>query len=389
MCTKDITSIIVAVFLSAAILLGGNTRELNLLVAANIAYAKEGVKGDQICYYGLTGWRTYGYGDGGAYNSLPFEGSFGFKISTQGNMITIIPYSHSTIDSGTVCDLIIYKGNTKIADIGRIKINETATFKISENGNYLIAGTFKSNGCTVYGYLVSDGSSVKTARCGTVSESEIKNFSDFTRNWDPTREEFVSNENVTYPTSGTDGREVQVDEWEKHSDDIIRGTGEKNLSKEYKVFLFVKDLINNYAYDDYKADSLGGISRAAEAEDWYNEQMFMYYDHVGTCWDFVNAFSIMCRHHNIPCTSIEDGFHTWNAVYLNGGWVTIDITNMVKMHCATKDTSRKNWKKYSTSYMIENYGTYKTGPFYGLSIWNYSNMVRSAELFGSPTLGSY
>ena len=53
----------------------------------------------------------------------------------------------------------------------------------------------------------------------------------------------------------------------------------------------------------------------------------------GICYDIAKLFTAICRSQNIPCCSI-DGYlktdyeykHTWNRVYIDGGWYNVDIT---------------------------------------------------------------
>lgn len=66
-------------------------------------------------------------------------------------------------------------------------------------------------------------------------------------------------------------------------------------------------------------------------------------NHVGVCWDFTNMMVIMCRHHGIPATSVENSIHTAVAVYLNGEWSIIDVTLLTKYECVTLDTDKSKW----------------------------------------------
>ena len=67
-------------------------------------------------------------------------------------------------------------------------------------------------------------------------------------------------------------------------------------------------------------------SRATLAEDWTNDNLFSYYNHVGNCYDYANIMTIMCRHLGIPCTTVENSYHTANAVWMDGEWVCIDVS---------------------------------------------------------------
>lgn len=91
---------------------------------------------------------------------------------------------------------------------------------------------------------------------------------------------------------------------------------------------------------------------------WNDDNLWLYYNKVGQCWDFANVMTIMCRHHGIPCTSVENEGHTINAVWMNGEWIGINVSALVANHCDTKDTDTKNWKHYRTGTYKQCYGYY-------------------------------
>ena len=168
---------------------------------------------------------------------------------------------------------------------------------------------------------------------------------------------YVGNKNnpITYPTSGTNGACNHVQKWCDLSDEIIKID---TWSDEMKVFALVKYLTQNYAYDDYRVNTLNNTSRAMKKGVWSDDNLFMYYNKVGQCWDFANALTIMCRHQGIPCTSAENDGHTVNAVWMCGEWIAIDVSSLVSNHCDTEDTDPKNWKHYRTGAYNRFYGYY-------------------------------
>jgi hypothetical protein len=155
-------------------------------------------------------------------------------------------------------------------------------------------------------------------------------------------DDYLSTEGITYPTSGTNGRVVDTQKWIDLSKEIIIND---SWSDEMKVFAFVKYLANNYAYDKYRTETLK-TSRAKYYNAYDDENMFMYTNGVGVCWDFTNALAIMCRANGIPCTSVENDKHTWNAVYLNEKWVSMDLCQLVYKACTEKDTDPSKWTSY-------------------------------------------
>ena len=145
---------------------------------------------------------------------------------------------------------------------------------------------------------------------------------------------------ITYPTSGTDGNCNHVQEWCDISDEIII---DDNWSDEAKVFAFVLYLSRNYAYDDWRVSYNNNKSRATLAGRWDDASLWTLENRVGTCWDMANIMTIMCRHHGIPCTSVENNHHTVNAVWLRGEWVAIDVSSLLQHHCYTEDTAPDGW----------------------------------------------
>ena len=162
-------------------------------------------------------------------------------------------------------------------------------------------------------------------------------------------DDYLSLTGLTYPSSGTNGNCNHVSLWSGKARELTRN---RKLSDASKVHLFATYLADNYAYDEYRAKSLDNVSRAnhkfecGEKNAWKDDSNFMYYNHVGTCWDYTNAMVIMCRTVGIAATSVENDDHTMTAVYIDGHWTAIDITAIVRRYCDTEDTSKAKWKEY-------------------------------------------
>lgn len=63
----------------------------------------------------------------------------------------------------------------------------------------------------------------------------------------------------------------------------------------------------------------------------------------GVCYDFSALFAAMCRSQGIAC-SIQKGYlngqyHAWNVVYINDGWVAIDMTASIAYEIAADSIS--------------------------------------------------
>ncbi|MDO4749512.1 MAG: transglutaminase-like domain-containing protein [Eubacteriales bacterium] len=50
----------------------------------------------------------------------------------------------------------------------------------------------------------------------------------------------------------------------------------------------------------------------------------------GVCYDFAAVFAALCRSQGIACTLqkgyLNGQYHAWNVVYVNNGWVSVDLT---------------------------------------------------------------
>ncbi len=45
----------------------------------------------------------------------------------------------------------------------------------------------------------------------------------------------------------------------------------------------------------------------------------------GTCGSYASAFMYLCQRADVPCITLADDVHTWNEVYADGKWQTIDV----------------------------------------------------------------
>ena len=209
--------------------------------------------------------------------------------------------------------------------------------------------------------LYFDGKKVQT--CWITG---LANFKDTIDRWNQTigncdpkdfLEMYVGNKNnpITYPTSGLYGDCNHVRQWRELSHEIVL---HDDWNDETKVFAMVIWLSRNCAYDDYRVIYKNNKSRATLAGVWDDDNLWMYYNHVGQCWDFANALTIMCREQGIPCTSVDNPEHTACAVWLNDEWVCIDVSSLAKYHCKKEDTDKINWVLQRSGRFDTNYGVY-------------------------------
>ena len=91
---------------------------------------------------------------------------------------------------------------------------------------------------------------------------------------------------------------------------------------EEKVKAIYKWIIQNFEYDyDYKP-----------VVQYFNVHKTLQ-TQKGVCYDFSHLFAALCRSQNIPCYVVdgtpydpEMDYHTWNRVYVDDSWWSVDIT---------------------------------------------------------------
>lgn len=309
---------------------------------------------------------------------IDFEGYYGIKIDTADGKITYSVYRHSdafsddaqiTLYKATCEDGVYETVHTKVKSLGKLKINTEKELneKLMPNTVYAIGASFTIDDGTkkttqeVWGYLYNDGKKTTTCRIANQSapelEKDIEEWNELMKDADP--DEYLSNAKITYPTSGENGSCNHVKEWEAISDKLVIND---EWTDEIKVFAFTDYLSKNVAYDSYRLNTKGHPSRANMANDYTDDNNFTLKNNVGVCWDYTNILTIMCRHHGIPCTSVENADHAFNAVWLNGRWNGIDLTDLNRWSCSTKDTGKDNWERNQlASFMFYGSPSYKSG----------------------------
>ncbi len=321
------------------------------------------VDGYNICHLRDDGWCGITQFDG---DNVNFEACAGLKVHCNKTAVDYTMYSHSAqVTNGTVT---IKRANAS-SDLGAIKMDETKSFDIktiinqiniaNDKGIYTLSLKVDMYKTPVSILLYYDGDKIQTCWQTSYDQHDIDRWNEVVGNLDPNTclDMYVGNKSVpiTYPTSGTDGACNHVQEWCDLSDEIVKNP---EWSNEMKVYSLVMYLTRNYAYDDYRVNMCNNTSRAMKKGVWNDDNLFMYYNKVGQCWDFANVMTIMCRHHGISCTSVENEGHTVNAIWMNGEWIAVDVSALVANHCDTEDTAASNWKHYRTSTYEQCYGYY-------------------------------
>lgn len=154
---------------------------------------------------------------------------------------------------------------------------------------------------------------------------------------------------LNYPLIEHDSEyQNEIELWTLKSEELC----DPSDSDSYKVYKMYKYLINEIAYDYYRADTLHE-SRAS----YYNDFSGKYSINTlktGVCIDFANILAIMCRHQGIPTVTIgtESRNHVWNAVYINNYWYELDASSEAIYGVYKKDTETKKLREDRTAYMF-------------------------------------
>lgn len=259
------------------------------------------------------------------------------------------PYTHNKELILNSCKVSAYGDSNVIHTLSKFSIGKTYSIDLKgkKEGLYIMTLTysFKANTYTCKATVYFDGTKSYTCKVTDTDKAcfdeRIAAFDKLTKNLDPNK--YLSNKGITYPTSGRNGYATHVSRWEEISDTIIL---KDDWTGEAKVFAICNYLRENYAYDQWVQDHTKYNTRQFYKNDHISDSSFMIGNHVGNCVDFTNVIIIMCRHHGIPCTSLDIKEHTWNLVYINDEWWELDMCALTKYRCDTEDYSKENWHEY-------------------------------------------
>ena len=285
--------------------------------------------------------RNYGctntFGD-----TIDFEGYAGIRLDTSNNKIKYAVYNHRTAKADAKnIKVNLYKASDNEKFIKTLatmsvpndsKDSEWNTINDSlSDGLYRIEASFtiKDRTLDVPGYVYIYNGNAQTCRLTKyMSQADDSMFNKITKDANPN--DYLSNAKNTYPANGTGNSCNHVKLWEKKADEILKEKCVPNASDEFKVFIFTKWLSENIAYDEWRATVNKNQSRGNYYGDFSRDDIFSYYNGVGTCWDFANIMAIMCRHVGIPCTDLSNDGHTVTCVWMNNRWYAIDCTVFTK-----------------------------------------------------------
>lgn len=321
------------------------TIALSSLITSTPVYAQDTTYEYANCVDGTVifneyDYQAYGLADGA---KIMGEAFCGLRVATSGTTVTVTPYRHH--EMYTKVKSIAYGPVNKFEStkLTTVDFNENTSFDLNgkPDGVYQITVIINDD-IAVSGYVVKRENVVHT--CQIVEHEDIQCvsksleiFHKFTDNLNPN--DYLSLNGLTYPSAGGDlGYVDDVAAIAQFSKDKFSSTV---WNEETKVYSIVDWLNKNIAYDTWRTQR--NESRAHALHNYTDPSVFAWHNNVGVCWDYTNMLAIMCRAHGIPATSIETPTHTWNIVYINGRWVSIDVCDTGRYESATYDGDKTQW----------------------------------------------
>jgi hypothetical protein len=114
---------------------------------------------------------------------------------------------------------------------------------------------------------------------------------------------------------------IQCIKWDDHTDAAIKASElTAGMNTEQKIRTLYEFIVNNIRYDyTGKLDS-----------DYLPDTTSVLMQKCGSCYDFASLYAVMLRSIDIPTklclgtSKLNQGFHAWNEIRINGEWVIID-----------------------------------------------------------------
>ncbi|HZK43528.1 MAG TPA: transglutaminase-like domain-containing protein [Syntrophomonadaceae bacterium] len=144
---------------------------------------------------------------------------------------------------------------------------------------------------------------------------------------------------------------IQIIKGNQDSEAVIQA---QNLVKKVnndreKLELIYNYVVNNYSYD-YEKIKRVKVGYIPDIDT-------VYTDKKGICYDYAVITASMLRSVGIPTKIVKgyhkdylDTYHSWNQVYIDGKWLTIDTTHdAIKVQAGHTTPMIKNTKSYITT----------------------------------------
>lgn len=316
--------------------------------------------------YALSSNRTFGYGGDG--RGVDYETFYGITLETDGKTLTCTPYTHIdtvALKSVSISKISEYWDENNPVDIPS-ETGKTSSLELSgmEDGMYIVRSLWDDPDdpeSRSEGFVYINNGKASVCRGDGYSEGIVE---DLSKVWTPlvetlNPEDYLDGSKLCYPACYFNKKIINgttcntTNAMRDLSDQIIT---DPKWNDSVKVYAMVKYIVSNYAYDTYMVENENNAMRGTLQTDPNCPTGYLPYAKTGICTDFTNMLAVMCRHQNIPCTSVcPNPNHVFNLVYINGEWTSIDIAALVNAECTTQNPDKKYWK-YSPSEWNRYYG---------------------------------
>ena len=116
--------------------------------------------------------------------------------------------------------------------------------------------------------------------------------------------------------------------------------------------------IHNYIAENFEYDhSFAKAVKAGKIKNYTPDTAEILATQKGVCYDFSALFAAMCRSQGIACAVskgyINEGYHAWNMVWIDGEWIAVDLTASISQHHAWAEelsdctVSLSNYRDYT------------------------------------------
>ena len=284
-------------------------------------------------------------------NNAYIEMYFGLKAEIKNNILTMKTYDNT--GKAKVRNLSILDCNKNVIDSAN-KNTLTADLTDDEyiNGFYALKSTFsyKNRTCIAYLYLWVNCKSDNPRdyefyicygnSCTYIPYTSTKYVTDLNELIenagikDPYKDAISSD--VRYPNEATNmnGGKFDTDFWIKKSYEILESY--ENAAPSFKATLLHDWMTRNLIYDEYKVQVL---HESRYYNDYVSGKYYVSKINIGVCRDFANIYLIMCREQGIPCVMCSPSArnHVWNAIYVDGRWYEVDLTDDITRYAYEAD----------------------------------------------------
>ena len=267
------------------------------------------------------------------YISFPYEGYWGMEAVAEKNTVSLRTYSNLDDEPEIVSVTLSGRSNETILT-DNINYREFYSLNL-DSGVYRVNTVFAVNGVDITNtlYIFVDYEEAWLCEVTWMDEKQFARrrgeFETLMSKADFTSENILDWKSVTH-----NGKDFDNEKWAALSDTIIP---KDELPEGYKVMLLHDWLCDNTAFDEYALDTYG-----TNREDYFSDYSgkYNFYDtRIGVCTDIAEAFMIMCRYKGIPCVTCANDGHRWNAVFINGIWYEMDLTNDMYHRATSEDGS--------------------------------------------------